>query len=199
MSHYTDKDFGFSFWYPSNWSTEIHTPTKAPDTYYPGGVLMKSLYLMDSKGNLMAAVNSVSSQGSSITDEAGGGPNRACPAASCDTVRYFFDSASHTWMQEYPTEANQQHQTGIATAADVSNNTMGGLHIFPGSARFGSDSVVPLSAKNFVIVIAGDAGNFDQKVLVNTIVATDPTVATPVSTAQQTVTIQAEQKAYAGQ
>ena len=75
--------------------------------------------------------------------------------------------------------------------ADVSTNTMGGLHILLGS-------IVPLTAHDFVVVDSyGTSAPINT--VINTIVATDPSVATPVSAAQQEAAIQAEKAAYAGQ
>lgn len=195
MSQYTDADFGFSFWYPSNWT--VTQGSVQYTNYFLGGTISKQLNVIGPTQKI--AISEYSSPNMSIADESGGGPNRACPAASCDTVRYFFDPSVHAWIYDYPNEVGQQHQTGIDTLADVSNNTMGGLHIFAGSARFGADSIVPLSADNFLVVTEVDAGGTDQAALVKTIVTTDPSVATPVSAAEQVAAIQAEKAAYAGQ
>ncbi len=73
---------------------------------------------------------------------------------------------------------------------------MGGLHILYGSARYGYDSIIPLSASNFLVVTYTTGAGIGQLPLTQTIVATDPTVATPVSTTQQTAVIQAEASAY---
>ena len=98
---------------------------------------------------------------------------------------YYFDSRLSTWMQQ---ESNTPPQ-----AADISNNTMGGLHVFPGNEQ----SIIPLSANKFLSVSANDVTNTVQwGQLANTIVATDSSVATPVSTAQQIAAIQAEASAY---
>ena len=65
--------------------------------------------------------------------------------------------------------------------------------------------IVPLSANNFLSIsdAAGWTGmpGEDAKLLglVKTILALDPSVATPVSAEQQIATIQAEKAAYAGQ
>jgi hypothetical protein len=58
---------------------------------------------------------------------------------------------------------------------------------------------VPLTANKFVLVGNGGGSASYINPLVKTIVATNLAVATPVSTAQQIATIQAEQSAYAGQ
>ena len=103
-------------------------------------------------------------------------------------------------MYENLTDASSGNRPALTiTAADVSNNTMGGLHIFPGALRFGANSIVPLSASHFLIISTNDsAGNIRQNNLVDTIVATDSSVATPWSAALQTQTIQAEKTAYFG-
>jgi hypothetical protein len=66
-----------------------------------------------------------------------------------------------------------------------------------GAKRFGTDTIIPLSASHFLVISTDDVGGYtNQKYLVNTIVATDPSVATPVSQAEQIKTIQAEKTAY---
>jgi hypothetical protein len=78
---------------------------------------------------------------------------------------------------------------GATKPADVSINTMGGLHMFGGTSRFDT-SIVPLTANNFVVI--GDGGAANATALTRTIVATDPAVATPVSASDQTKTIETE-------
>lgn len=73
-----------------------------------------------------------------------------------------------------------------------------------GNIRFGLGTVIPLSAHNFLMVDAAPAGIGGgafgtQNYLAKTILATDPSVATPVSVAEQIKAIQVEKDAYAGQ
>ena len=101
---------------------------------------------------------------------------------------YYFDAQAGVWM----------HQMGgqFLQPADISNNTMGGLHIFPGNG----DSFVPLSASKFLTVSAWNTDStINWNYLTNTIVATNPNVATPISTNQQIATIGAEETAYGTQ
>jgi hypothetical protein len=101
-------------------------------------------------------------------------------------------------MVEYP-EGTSSGASGSSTPADISNNTMGGLHMLAGSHRFGGNTIIPLSAKNFLIVTTDgelSTGSSDPKALAKTVVATDPSVGTPVSTSQQEAIIKAEQAAY---
>jgi hypothetical protein len=190
MSKYTDSDFGFSFWYPTGWKVQEHMPSKAPETYFPGGVVQKSYNIMDSDGSSLAlSISTVTSTAGSITLEDDNG----------NTYTLYFDKNSHTWMRCLSKSGvaigDCAHATSIAPA-DVSTNSMGGLHII-GTVNVNSSGlvpdVVPLSAHNF-IVIYHDAEKIDA--LAQTIVALDPSVATPVSAAEQTATIQAEAKAY---
>ena len=95
----------------------------------------------------------------------------------------------------------EQHGTQSPVPANVSTNTMGGLHMLNGNVRFGLSTVIPLSARHFLIVGAAPGGfgggeHNIQDYLAATIVATDPAVATPVSTTQQTIIIQAEATKY---
>jgi hypothetical protein len=193
MSQYTDKDFGFSFWYPSGW----RIVSAVIDSYrLSDGTILKHLLLTG--GNAPIHVLEFTSPTRTISIAPG-----AC--GFCAPVRFYFDANAHLWMKQYPEGAGgapdmeqaQFEKTKIAQPADVSNNTMGGLHIFHGlSQRFG-DSVVPLSAKNFLFVFAESQGEDNIELpLVDTVVALDPSVATPVSTTEQIKTIQAEAAAY---
>lgn len=176
MSKYTDAEFGFSFWYPSSWKVVAG---------------QDSIRLYDSQGRDtdLGIQKSVPANGKLLL------PGYACgPAEGCADLTYYFDATIHTWMMQSGTKA--------ATPADVSVNTMGGLHMLNGNIRFGLGTVVPLSAHNFLKVGAAPGGlgggqrNF-QDYLARTIIATDPGVATSVSVAEQIKTIQAEKNAYA--
>ena len=84
----------------------------------------------------------------------------------------------------------------MTVATNVSTNSMGGLHILNGNARFGDDVIVPLSASNFLIVRNMSAGTNKVFYLANTIVALDPAVATPLSLSHQIDAIRAEKNEY---
>jgi len=101
-------------------------------------------------------------------------------------------------MAQYP-EGTPSGASGAAAPANVSFNTMGGLHMLAGSQRFGANVIIPLSAQNFVVVSVSGAvatESSDSQALAKTIVALDPKVATPISQAEQTQIIQAEASAY---
>jgi hypothetical protein len=83
------------------------------------------------------------------------------------------------------------------TTADTSQQTMGGLYMFDGAARFGADTIIPLSATDFVIVSSDNMNIFDQRFLAKTIVATNPLASTPMGAADQDKIIQSEMTAYA--
>lgn len=197
MSKYTDSDFGFSFWYPSGWKIT----SAAVDPYSPlsEGTILKHLLLTG--GSAPIHVLEFTSPTRTISISGG-----AC--GFCAPMKFYFDANTHTWMKQYPQGIGgapdmpqaQFEQSKLPQPADVSNNTMGGLHIFNALSRRFGDSTVPLSARNFVFVYAESQGqdNIEQW-LVKTILATDPSVATPVSVAEQMATIKAEQQAYAGQ
>jgi hypothetical protein len=105
--------------------------------------------------------------------------------------RYYFDSQKNIWMRESDWNDTTRDWGVNANPADISSNTMGGLRIFA------VNSIVPLSASHFVVV--DDGANGYAEYLAKTIIATDPSVATPVSAAEQIKTIQAERDAYTGQ
>ena len=173
MKQYTDSNFGFSFWYPNTWTVQS-TATK---DNYAGGTIQKTLTIAPN-----------GSSGEAITIDEFSSPTREitiardlCSPMSGSSVpahRYYFDANTHTWMVEVPASTK---------AADVSNNTMGGLHMLGAGC---SGSVIPLSAKNFVVFLfnSRDVGPYYINIA-KTITATDPSVATPVSTNEQIQTI----------
>lgn len=193
MSKYTDSDFGFSFWYPSNAVVnQIAVQGSSP----AGQTILKRLSITVLGVDLW--IDEVtSSSGTFIV------PGGAC--GYCAPVNFYFDRTQGAWMKQYPQGVGgadmlpgEFNKTKLPQLADVSHNTMGGLHIFSTEQKENA-SIIPLSAAHFVEV--GDysgrnPGSGIQSPLVQTIVATDPTVAIPVPTAQQITTIQAEASAY---
>lgn len=178
MKEYTDAAFGFSFWYPSTW--QVTVPTNPPfGATLQGGSVVATLGLQPTGQTYPSIlIKEFRSATTSITDTGGAGP--------IGPVTYFFDATTHTWM----TTSNEATGSDVTKAADISNNSMGGLHLFGGTSRFDT-AIIPLSAKNFVVI--NDGGGADATALEKTVTATDPAVATPVSAAQQIQTIQAEQ------
>ena len=183
MSQYTDKDFGFSFWYPSGWTVSNVLSIYSDPT--------NDLWVSKDGSNRRIDITVVDAP--FIVDEAHNGYE--------NKIKYFFDASTHTWMTSminyYDPSSNS------TTTADVSHNTMGGLHMLKGLDEPFADTIVPLTAHHFLLIAATrgwqDRASPYQNFLANTIVATDPSVATPVSQAQQTATIQDEKNAYAGQ
>jgi hypothetical protein len=193
MSEYTDSAFGFSFWYPSGWTAQniaVPNPGIYPNNYKDGTV---SKIIRVSTGDA-SDLNGVdiaeyTSPNMTITDD--------CPDCVSEldgyAIRYYFDTNFQTWME-------QTGDAGLANATTPKpavTNTMGGLHMLPGAQRFNNDSIVPLSATDFLIISSLDIGDPNRSGLIKTIVATDLRVATPVSVAQQETTIRAEAAAYA--
>jgi hypothetical protein len=189
MSAYTDEEFGFSFWYPTAWKVDSLT-TSGSNT--EDCVFKKSFSVHGSDLSNGVTVIEYYCPNRSITLRGLNGTN---PVGM--DFKYYFDTNTHTWMVSYLSDPpNGSPRT--TSAANVSNNTMGGLHIFSGAARFGADVVVPLSAKNFLIISTNDGGGYvDERLFAKTIVATDPSVATPVSKAEQIDIIEAERDGYA--
>lgn len=197
MTKYTDSDFGFSFWYPSMWQVN---ETKVPDAnMYVGGTITKEFEVGPpnkspfDKGVVIREYNSADR---TITDPPSCGAMGNCAGA----LRYYFDVDAHTWMMQYPNGYSGEGGSaapGTTQTANVSTNSMGGLHMLSGNRH---DTIVPLSAKNFVVLVNNtteSVGGPDmQDFLAKTIVATDPSVATPISIAEQIKIIQAEKDAY---
>jgi|GEM_PF-6225815 len=192
MSKYTDSNFGFSFWYPSGWTIDMaqHDIGSMGKTL-EDCTLNKTFSVHGSALSNGVSINEYYCPNRSITLRGAGGAN---PVGM--DFKYYFDTDTHTWMEtDLSDPPNGSPRT--TRAADVSNNTMGGLHIFPGEARFGANEIIPLSAKNFLMISTNDVGGYIQEGLfAKTILATDPSVATPVSTQQQIAAIEAEKSAY---
>ncbi len=195
MLQYTDSIFGFSFWYPATWSVQKKEAFDTnPEKTYEGGSLIETITVSPPQGSSYGiAIEEFVSADKSIKDNSVCGPADGCPSA----IRYYFDSSIHTWMKDSYFDYGQYSSPTKTAPADVSVNSMGGLHILRGNARFGDNVIVPLSAKNFLVVHNVGVGTNSIKFLANTILALDPAVATPVSSAQQIQTIQAEGNEYA--
>ncbi len=207
MQKYTDSNFGFSFWYPNTGSVQvIPTDAKQPGidvNAYSGILYGANTKILKTIQAPEFTINEVYSPNMSILSSVDAGPGGS------NYDKYFFDPQTHTWM--YASDGGPAQIThGGTTAADVSNNTMGGLHIFQGYTRFGIKNIIPLSAQNFLVfyskcsdatdyLCSQGSGKDKFNKSVQTIVATDPSVATPVSATLQTQAVQAEANAYAGQ
>lgn len=188
MSQYTDSNFGFSFWYPSGWTVNQVGPTMQR---FSGGQVTKELSIASPHGRSITLDEVVFPSDSLTTGDAG------CVAT------YAFDAVSSGWTQ---TVSNCDGATNTPTPYRPSGvTTMGGLITFASQEGLSTVfRIVPLSwssARKSLVITGENTGfNRGQEIpLVNTVVATDPSVATPLSTAQQTTTIQAEKDAYANQ
>lgn len=211
MTKYTDADFGFSFWYPSGWT--VTSASGVAGTKDWAGNLLKGRIVIKGDGVEIDIDKSHSDERTYKVNQG------AC--GYCGPLTYYFDTALHTWMTVHPdglsgapdATPEQMAASKAPKPADVSNNTMGGLHIF-NTGQKESAAIIPLSARDFLYIqgvtytqqcgssCAVDGGSYVKgaaQFLAKTILATDPSVATPVSAAEQTATIQAEKKAYLNQ
>lgn len=190
MQQYTDSNFGFSFWYPNTWTVQNATIKNN----YAGGTIQKTLTITPPNGTTGDAVTI--DEFSSPTREITIAKDLCSPmsGSSVPTHRYYFDVSTHTWMVEVPAYTGQSGKDGSqysvpasTKTADVSSNTMGGLHMLGAGC---SGSVIPLSAKNFVVFsfYSRNVGPYYINIA-KTITATDPSVATPVSINEQIQTI----------
>ncbi len=178
MKQYTDAKFGFSFWYPNTWT--VTTPVNPPfGAQIQGATVVATLGLQPIGQTYPSIIiKEAHSANRTITDTGGAGP--------IGPITFFFDPTTHLWMT---TSAIADGTNNVTKPADISVNTMGGLHMFGGTSRFDT-SIIPLSADNFVVISDGDGAT--ARALEKTVTASDPSVATPVSAAEQTQTIQAE-------
>ncbi len=181
---YADQDFGFSFSYPNDWQVTKAAPSQDTDGNISVGKVLATLLVgeKDAAGNAKPeiSIQEVQSPSMTITDNFGTASNPT----------YFFNPSSHTWM-------TVQNDPAATTTADISVNTMGGLHMFGTKANTYYAYIIPLSAQNFLVV--NNIDDVDSTYLDKTILALDPAVATPVSSDEQAQTIQNEIASYDGQ
>lgn len=198
MASYFDPDFGFSFWYPSSWFVkELSKPEK---NYGAGLPVSKQFIVIDDNQRERIAISEFTSPDLAVTL-----PGGTC--GYCAPVTFSFDKDRHQWMSvssrlggDVPISENDKRK--IPQPADISVNTIGGLHMFKTNQRGDHMVVVPLSARNFVVVtgLSRDGNdisfNDDGVPLATTIKALDPTVATPVSLEERAKVIQKAADAY---
>ena len=187
MQQYTDSNFGFSFWYPSNWT--IQQPSSSQYIAISGGTINRTIVIGPTNDpSNSIAIQQFASSGMGITDSSAAGP----AGNGSLSLTYFFNPSIHTWMMQ---DTDGENNT-TTVAANVSTNTMGGLHILRGNARFGDDYIIPLSAEHFLVVSSVGAGTIQEAWLAKTITAADPSIATPVSAAAQAKIIHTEGLLY---
>lgn len=198
MSIYSDADFGFSFWYPTGWIIDKKKIADGMTRSDDGAVMVGSVTVKHpTQWKGVSIAEYYSANRAFVTEKGACGPAADCPYF----VRYYFDADLHTWMQyetyRYP-GVDTVFRPDTTVVANVSSNTMGGLHVLGGYVRHGGAVIVPLSARNFLhISNTGETGDPAYRTLVNTVVATDPAVATPVGASEQVKVIQAAKDAYA--
>lgn len=201
MSKYVDSTFGFSFWYPTGWEV---SEVQSKELGYGEGSIVKTLQLTGDDQRL--TISELTSPTLSIAIPAG-----AC--GYCNPLTYFFDKNAHQWMQKYPAGQSggmnyeQNEQSKLPKLADISKNTMGGLHMFS-TRQKESAVIVPLSAKNFLVIkdlsYTEKCGSFcaskdvkgGAEYLARSIIASDKTVGTTVGMAEQLEVIKAVLHAY---
>ena len=187
MSKYTDSDFGFSFWYPSGWTVSHvkimvyasgdtgDNPFKNSSSAYAISKVVDGLKISD--GKQASYLGYIISQN---------GLDSIYSGVRIDHI--YFDPEKKQWKDDI-TEQNPTGYTNreLNVSDLIADHTMGGLPYF-------FDEEVPLNSSKFLI--ANDNEGPKLKALMKTIIATDPSVATPVSADEQIKTIQAEKEAY---
>jgi hypothetical protein len=190
MSEYTDSEFGFSFWYPSGWIVTQLPVTNDSDSNGPDSneILVKTLEI------------SGPAQQNVYIDEAHYPPGPWIAFDGECTSKYFFDTNKKRWAVtlsgcDEPTSTSYD----LPQYGDSTNPyTMGGLpELFSQEGLSGITFTVPLSGTNVtnaVDISADDPGEIIP--LMNTIVATNPSIATPVSATEQSHIIRTEAFSY---
>ncbi|MDP9052313.1 MAG: hypothetical protein M3O31_16570 [Acidobacteriota bacterium] len=194
MRRFTDTDFGFSFWYPSDWKVtqkpvvdptrggwfrgakmvkefEIHSPATAVDDDQPPGVVLQEIVAPKGLTEL--------------------GQTESASPVGVDQ-RYFFDRRAHRWMYSQISDAPDGTPPSTYTA-EIRQRTMGGLPVFWGAARHGAEQIVPLDGRHFLAISTMDPGGSDSHVyLAATVVATRPAAGKRAGEQVQTETIRRE-------
>lgn len=198
MTKYIDTDFGFSFWHPigSKVDASLVENVNAEMEFGKNTKVLKQI-----KTDAITILE-VYSPDMSIYGDNGVGPG---PLSSY--LNYFFDKNKHQWM--VATDKSPRGDPPATTTADISKNTMGGLHIFYGYERFGIKKIIPLSAHNFLVIYAncseasehecgfGKGSVWDKfERTIKTIVALDPSVATPRNYLDQREIVRVEARTY---
>lgn len=182
MQQYTDSDFGFSFWYPAGMQVTKDTAQEFPDENIKNATVVANLKIGDT-----IHIEEVHSTTRTMTDT----------IKSFGSVTYAFDTNLHSWMTSSESYLDGKNTSTSLAKANIAENTMGGLHMFPGVFPYNT-IIVPLSANNFV-VIDDENELVETAFFARTILALDPAVAVPVSAALQTKTIQTEGNVFAMQ
>ncbi|HEY4516733.1 MAG TPA: hypothetical protein VJG64_02200 [Candidatus Paceibacterota bacterium] len=200
MSKYTYRDLSFSFWYPSTAQSGYYSSKELSFMpFFDNYSLAAGLFIKGKVGEIFFVIQDAPSR--SITVGAGDTLYQSEQEPNLKPVKYYFDTDTHTWMKAYPYGA-PSGTSSATTTAYTGDNTMGGLHMFAGP-EYGT-WIVPISAQRFLVIHSGTSYSKGQNTelgkqayaLAKTILATDPSVATPVSAAEQIKIIQAEKDAY---
>lgn len=196
MQKYTDSDFGFSFWYPKSWTineksgTDIQQPKPTSNwAIAPGETIVKEIDLSRFKETdqiIDVTIQEIHlSENEPITVPNGG-----------DMATYFFSTSTNRWMHtDFDGPAPMPART---TPYNLSEKTMGGLQTLQ-LGLGGRGYIVPLSwtsDQNVLLFSDDNVMPGDPGLMMDTIVATDPSVATPVSVMEQNKTIYDEGLSY---
>jgi hypothetical protein len=195
MSEYTDSGFGFSFWYPTSWKlTETPVTDPTGSGWFHGGTIVKELDLANPKASKIdftkpgVIIQEFFSPTNSITEL---GQTKSASPVGADQS-YFFDGKTHIWMYKILSSAADDGPPGTLPA-DVSNNTMGRLHIFDGAQRHGANCIVVLSPTKFLVIATKDPGGDSlHRDLAKTVIAVGSNAAKRIDVQEQTSAIRKE-------
>jgi hypothetical protein len=192
MSRYTDSDFGFSFWYPTAWKVtdeQVTDPTR--DGWFPDAKIVKELHIRTSDGTDNDPAGVILQELVAPAGLTELGRSRSPSPVGIDE-RYFFDNATHRWMDaqlsELPDGASPE-----TVPLKIEQKTMGGLPMWFGAVRGGAELIVPLDATHFLAVITTDPGGENSHTyLAKTLVGTHPDSGARASERVQQETIRQE-------
>lgn len=185
MRTYVDAEVGFEFNYPDGWLVSRSEPSNKIDSNVTQGRVLADLLIgpADTTGNVTPEilVQEVHSASASITDTYGTGMDQT----------YFYDFTAHAWKAVIGTANGGR----ITQDANVSNNTMGGLHILTETGTsYIKAAIIPLSAYDFLVV--SRIAHQDPWYLARTVIALDQDVAVRASSDDQQSIMEVEAMAY---
>jgi hypothetical protein len=192
MSRFTDRGFGFSFWYPTAWKVkEEPVDPRVKQGWFADAKLIKELDVFDPEMEGKDGADGVIIQ--ELLASAGlaelGHTMSASPVGI--DQRYLFDGRTHRWIYVQLSEAPdgtppQAHPVDIKKMW----KTMGGLPIFVRAQRGGADVIVPLDASHFLAISTMQVGgDYDHNYLATTVVSTGQGAGKPASEQVQAETV----------
>ncbi len=192
MSRFTDRGFGFSFWYPTAWRVkEEPVDPRVVEEWFADAKCIKELDVVDpeteGKDGAVGVIIQELFAPAGLTELGRSHSARWI----LENQKHFVDSKTHKWMYVDLSDAPdgsppQAHPFDMTKA----RRTMGGLPILSGVVPDASEDIVPLNASHFLVISTMQvAGDYDHEYLATTVVSTHLGAGKPASEQVQAETI----------